>query len=122
MPALKPARRLPHALLAGGLAVALFSAGAGTFATWTSQTSLPATEVVSGELAVSAGTGTWTTQDGRTLADPAGYVMAPGTTVTYRAPVTLTVRGTDLAAVVRAEFAGLTEPAKNGTRMELATI
>lgn len=83
-----------------GLGVALLLGGSGTLAVWNADQSTNAGVIASGELDVAAGQGVWT--DAKT-GDPVvikDYRAVPGDSLKYTQPLTVTLEGDNVSAVL----------------------
>jgi alternate signal-mediated exported protein len=90
-------------LIKGSAAIALGAAlllgGGGTLANWNAEAAAAPGTIVSGDLNVQTGTGTWTDRNGATV-NIATYKIVPGDKLTFKQDLTVTLHGDKMAANV----------------------
>jgi alternate signal-mediated exported protein len=85
--------------IAAGAAGILLLGGAGTFALWSDSQDIDAGTVSTGQLSLTAATGTWTETDSETpIPNIATYQIVPGDSLTYTTVVTIKAEGENLKA------------------------
>jgi alternate signal-mediated exported protein len=92
--------KLTKGAIATAAGVILLMGGAGTFATWNAQVGVTGQTITAGNLALSAGTGTWSSSISGAISNIGIYRIVPGDTLTFTQPVTLTAVGHNLTATV----------------------
>lgn len=92
-------KKITKGALATGLGVALLLGGGGTLAVWNDSQATQPGSIVSGDLALSAGTGVWKNAQGTTV-DVSTYKVVPGDKLTFTQPVTVTLVGDQLQATL----------------------
>ncbi|WP_422115706.1 alternate-type signal peptide domain-containing protein [Brachybacterium sp. UNK5269] len=83
-----------------GLGVALLLGGGGTLAVWNAEQSTNAGVIASGQLDVAPGKGVWTDANTGTTVDIKTYRVVPGDSLTYTQPLTVTLEGNNVSAVL----------------------
>lgn len=91
-------KKITKGALATGLGVALLLGGGGTLAVWNDSQATQLDSIVSGDLALSAGTGVWKNAQG--TVDVSTYKVVPGDKLTFTQPVTVTLVGDQLQATL----------------------
>ena len=109
--------------LAGATGVALLMGGFGTYALWSDSATMAPAQVTSGTLDVSAGTASWTDQNGAWT--PGTHLMVPGDTVTRTQNFTFSGSGKNLEGAIVFTPGTETErsnPAGGGSAADSLTI
>lgn len=114
-------KRSPKVLAASGAAVLLLTAGAGTFARWTDDTDLAGGKIASGELSIDTVSERWTDASGKPVANPAAYLMVPGSALQYDAVLDVQLKGEDLVADLTTDPSVLTGDAALLAALEIDT-
>lgn len=83
--------------LAIGAGVVLLIGGGGSLAVWNQSVGSEAGTLQAGNLALTAGQGTWTDAEGQAV-DLASYRVVPGDTLTYSQPIGVVLEGDNLKA------------------------
>ncbi len=99
--------KLTKGAIATAAGVILLIGGAGTFATWNAQVGVTGQTITAGNLAVSAGTGTWSSSLSGAISNIGSYRIVPGDTLTFTQPVTFTAQGHTLTATVAVDPASV---------------
>ncbi|GAA4415189.1 hypothetical protein GCM10023169_01280 [Georgenia halophila] len=115
----RPTSRRTKALVAGGAAVLLLAGAGGSFARWSDSTGVDSASFASGDLGITQSGGTWTDQLGVTVADPANYLMVPGTTLTYNGTLDVVVEGENLEAAITTDFTDVTSSTELAQALEV---
>jgi alternate signal-mediated exported protein len=89
--------KMTKGALATGLGVALLLGGGGTLAVWNKSVAEPAGTIVSGDLDLTAGVGTWT-NDAGTAIELDSYKVVPGDELHFSQPVTVALDGDLMSA------------------------
>lgn len=89
--------KMTKGALAIGLGVALLLGGGGTLAVWNASVDTPAGSIVSGDLQLTAGLGTWT-NDAGTVIQLDSYKVVPGDELHFTQPVTVVLDGDLMSA------------------------
>lgn len=89
--------KMAKGTLAIGLGVALLLGGGGTLAVWNASVDTPAGAIVSGDLQLTAGTGTWTNAVG-TVVQLDTYKVVPGDELRFTQPVNVALDGDLMSA------------------------
>lgn len=90
--------KMTKGALATGLGVALLVGGGGTLAVWNNSAEAAAGTVVSGDMQLTAKTGTWKNAQGTTIPNVAAYKVVPGDKLTFTQPVAVVLDGDLLKA------------------------
>ena len=89
--------KMTKGALATGLGVALLLGGGGTLAVWNKSVAEPAGTIATGDLELTAGTGTWT-NDAGTAIQLGSYKAVPGDELHFSQPVTVALAGDLMSA------------------------
>ena len=89
--------KMTKGALATGLGVALLLGGGGTLAVWNKSVAEPAGTIASGDLDLTAGTGTWT-NDAGTAIQLNSYKVVPGDELHFTQPVNVVLDGDLMSA------------------------
>ncbi|MGB9033489.1 MAG: alternate-type signal peptide domain-containing protein [Paeniglutamicibacter sp.] len=89
--------KMTKGALATGLGVALLLGGGGTLAVWNTTVEANAGKIVTGDLQLTAGQGTWSNASGQAI-DPATYKVVPGDELRFSQPVTVKLTGDQMRA------------------------
>lgn len=98
--------KLTKSSLATGAGLVLLLGGTGTFMSWNAEATAKGGTITAGHLTVNASAPTWTvngTTEYTTAALTTEYRAAPGDTITYEAPVAVSVEGDSLKAILDVE-------------------
>ena len=101
-------KNLIKGALVCGVGVALMVGGGGTLAVWNAAADAGAGTIASGNLDLRAqAAGTWSSSISGPIADIAAYKVVPGETLTYTQPLSVTLEGDNLQAVLTVSGAGV---------------
>ncbi|MCC9205448.1 alternate-type signal peptide domain-containing protein [Arthrobacter sp. zg-Y769] len=98
--------KMTKGALSIGFGAALLLGGGGTLAVWNQTVDTNAGTIAAGDLGLTAGTGTWTS-NGTPIKDINSYKIVPGETLTYSQPLTVDLKGDKMQANVKVNADGI---------------
>lgn len=113
--------KMTKGALATGLGVALLLGGGGTLAVWNKSVAEPAGTIASGDLELTAGTGTWTNDVGASII-LSTYKAVPGDELHFSQPVTVALAGDLMSASLTLTNNLATDPSVSYLQVGSATL